>query len=236
VPERPWLQAQTWERLCFLHWRVPADALRELVPEQLELETHEGSGWLGITPFRISGLRLRGMLPLPRLSSFLELNVRTYVTHGGKPGIWFFTLDAESAFFVEAARRLYRLPYHHARMSWRTSGDRIDYQSERTGARFEGSYRPTGPAAPPERGTREHFLTERYCLYTEHEQQLYRAEIHHPPWPLQPAGAEVRENTMAPVDLEERPLAHYSVRQDVVIWPLERVQAEAASSDSAART
>jgi hypothetical protein len=223
VPERPWLQAQTWERLCFLHWRVPADTLRELVPEQLELDTHDGSAWLGITPFRIRGLRLRGMLPLPRLSAFLELNVRTYVTHAGKSGIWFFTLDAESAFFVEAARRLYRLPYHHARMSWRTSGDRIDYQSERIGARFEGSYRPAGPAAPPERGTREHFLTERYCLYTEYENQLYRAEIHHPPWPLQPAEAELRENTMAPVDLERDPLAHYSERQDVVIWPLEPV-------------
>ena len=222
LPDRGWLQAQTWERLCFLHWRVPEDGLRALVPNALELDTHDGSAWLGITPFRISGLRLRGMLPVPRLSSFLELNVRTYVTYGGKPGIWFFSLDAESRFFAEAARRTYRLPYHHARMSWRTRDEWVDYESERTGARFEGSYRLAGAVAPPERGTLEHFLTERYCLYTEYEGELHRAEIHHPPWPLQPAEAEVAENTMAPVALEGDPLAHYSERQDVVIWPLER--------------
>jgi uncharacterized protein len=223
LPEGSWLQAQTWERLCFLHWRVRAGALRGLVPNELELDTHDGSAWLAITPFRISGLRLRGLLPMPRLSSFLELNARTYVTYGGKPGIWFFSLDAESRFFVEAARRLYRLPYHYARMSWRTRGDRVDYESERTGARFEGWYRATGEPAAPERGTLEHFLTERYCLYTEHEGQLYRAEIHHPPWPLQPAEAEIRENTMAPVALEDEPLVHFSERQDVVIWPLQPV-------------
>ena len=221
VPEGRWLQAQTWERLCFLHWRVAEDALRALVPDELEVETRDGSAWLAITPFRISGLRLHGLLPVPRLSSFLELNARAYVTYGDKPGIWFFSLDAESRFFVEAARRLYRLPYHNARMSWRTRADWIDYESERTGARFEGSYRPTGRPAAPERGTLEHFLTERYCLYTEHEGQLYRAEIHHPPWPLQPAEADLRENTVAPIALEGDPIAHYSERQDVVIWPLE---------------
>jgi uncharacterized protein YqjF (DUF2071 family) len=194
--------------------------VRELLPEDLELETRDGSAWLGITPFRITGLRLRGLLPIPRLSAFLELNVRTYVTHGGKPGIWFFSLDAESAFFVEAARRLYRLPYHHARMSRRLSGDRVEYESERDGARFDGSYRPVGPVAPPERGSLEYFLTERYCLYTEHEGQLHRAEIHHPPWPLHTAEVEVRANTVAPVELEGEPLAHYSERQDVVVWPL----------------
>jgi hypothetical protein len=221
VPDGSWLQAQTWERLCFLHWRVPRAALRELVPERLEVETFDGSAWLGITPFRITGLRVRGLLPLPRLSSFLELNVRTYVSRGEKPGIWFFTLDAESRFFAEAAKRLYRLPYHHARMSWWLRGDEVEYRSERTGARFAAEYAPAGEVAPPEQGTLEHFLTERYCLYTEHKGELYRAEIHHPPWPLQEAEAELEENSMAPVELDGKPVAHYSARQDVVIWPLE---------------
>jgi uncharacterized protein len=230
MPDGSWLQAQTWDRLCFLHWRVPEAALRDLVPDELELETHDGSAWLGITPFRISGLRLRGLLPVPRFSSFLELNVRTYVTHSGKAGVWFFSLNAESAVFTELARRVYRLPYFNAVMSWRTSAERTEYLCERDDARFDGAYKPTGPAAPPKLGTLEHFLTERYCLYTEHEGQLYRAEIHHPPWPLQPAEAELSENTMAPVELDGEPLAHFSERQDVLIWPL-----ECASSDSASR-
>jgi hypothetical protein len=236
VPERSWLQAQTWDRLCFLHWRVPEKPLRGLLPDGLELETNDGSAWLGITPFGIKGLRLRGTLPVPRLSDFLELNVRTYVTYGDKPGVWFFSLNAESAVFVELARRIYRLPYRHARMSWRTNAERTDYLCERDDARFDGAYGPTGPVAPPKLGTLEYFLTERYCLYTEHEGRLYRAEIHHPPWPLQPAEAELRENTMAPVELDGKPLAHYAKRQDVVIWPLEPVHAEAASRDSASRT
>jgi hypothetical protein len=220
VPEGSWLQAQTWDRLCFLHWRVSEDALRELVPETLELDTYDGSAWLGITPFGIKGIRLRGTLPVPRLSDFLELNVRTYVTYDDKPGVWFFSLNAENAVFVELARRVYRLPYRNARMSWRTSGERTEYLCERDEARFDGAYGPSGPSAPPKRGTLEYFLTERYCLYTEHEGRLYRAEIHHPPWPLQPAEAAVRENTIAPVEFEGEPLAHYSARQDVVIWPL----------------
>src|SRR5919205_1628427 len=95
LPPGRWSQAQTWENLLFAHWRVPEPELRRLVPPALELDVRDGSAWLGMTPFRVSGLRLRGMLPVPRLSTFLELNVRTYVTAEDKPGIWFFSLDAE---------------------------------------------------------------------------------------------------------------------------------------------
>jgi uncharacterized protein YqjF (DUF2071 family) len=205
-----------------MHWRVPADALRELLPERLPLDVHEGDAWLGVTPFRISGFRLRGLPPVPVLSSFPEVNVRTYVTYEGKPGIWFFSLDADSPWAVEAARRTYHLPYHHARIRDERRGDRVDYRSDRTGATLDVSYRPAGAPAAAEQGSLEYFLTERYCLYTEHEGRLERAEIHHTPWPLQAAEAELRENTMAPVALDSDPLLHYSERQDVVIWSLER--------------
>jgi hypothetical protein len=233
LPTSSWVQGQTWDRLLFAHWRVGADALRALLPERLELDLFDGEAWLGITPFRVSGFRLRGTLPLPGVSSFLETNVRTYVTHGGKPGIWFFSLDAESWVAVEAAKRTYRLPYHLAQMSASRREDWIDYRSSRLGAELDASYRPSGPAAPPEPGTLDHFLTERYCLYTEHDGELHRAEIHHAPWPLRPAEAELRETTVAPVALDGDPVLHYSERQDVVIWPLERVQDAAASSASA---
>jgi uncharacterized protein YqjF (DUF2071 family) len=206
-----------------MHWRVDAGALRELLPKQLPLDTFEGDAWLGITPFRVSGFRLRGLLPLPVLSTFLETNVRTYVTHEGKAGIWFFSLDAESQLAVEAAKRAYRLPYHHARIDAVRRGDWIEYRTSRAGAELDVSYRPAGPVSPAEQGTLEHFLVERYCLYTEHGGALHRAEVHHAPWPLQAAEANLGENTMAPVALEGDPLLHYSERQDVVIWPLERL-------------
>jgi uncharacterized protein YqjF (DUF2071 family) len=225
LPEHEWVQAQTWEHLLFAHWRVPEDELRRHVPEQLPLDTFDGSAWIGITPFRVSGLRVRGLLPLPYLSSFLELNTRTYVSLDGKAGIYFFSLDAESALAVEAARRLYRLPYFRARM-WADFADEIRYRSQRAEgerASFEGRYRGTGQPAPPAAGSVEHFLTERYCLYTLHDDRVHWAEIHHPPWPLQPAEADIVENTMPPpgLDLGGKPLLHYSHRQDVVIWPLE---------------
>ncbi|MGZ8698153.1 MAG: YqjF family protein [Gaiellaceae bacterium] len=223
LPQGPWLQGQTWDELLFAHWRVEPDELFPLLPEQVALDLHEDEAWLGITPFRITGLRLHGLPPIPVLSSFPEVNVRTYVSHEGKPGIWFFSLDADSPWAVEAARLVYRLPYHRARVEVSRRGDWIDYASSRDGASLDLSYRPTGPVVPPQPGTVEHFLTERYCLYTEDDGRLYRADIHHLPWPLQTAEAEVRETTIAPVTLEGEPLLHYSERQDVVIWPLERV-------------
>ena len=223
---------QSWENLLFAHWRVDADAVRRLVPETLRLQTHDGSAWLGVTPFRVAGLRLRGTLPLPGASSFLELNVRTYVTAGGKPGIWFFSLDAASRLAVEAARRTYKLPYFHARMTAERRGEWIEFESARSRTEptprvFSARYRPSGAELNPAPGSLEEFLAERYCLYAVDERgRLHRAEIHHPPWPLQPAEARLELNTMAPggVELpEEEPLIHFARLQDVVIWPLKRV-------------
>jgi uncharacterized protein len=223
---------QTWENLLFAHWRVDADALRRLLPDAVRLQTHDGAAWLGITPFRVSALRLRGTLPLPRVSSFLELNVRTYVTAGGKPGIWFFSLDASSRLAVEAARRTYKLPYFQARIGAEPQGEWLEYESARVVERegphvFSARYRPRGEVFQAAAGSLEDFLAERYCLYTvDGRGRLYRAEIHHSPWPLQPAEATIELNTMAPEGLalpDEEPLLHFARVQDVVIWPLRRV-------------
>ena len=180
-----------------------------------------------MTPFVLTGFRLRGTLPLPVVSAFPELNVRTYVTAGGKPGIWFFSLDTSSRGAVEAARRLYKLPYFQARMTVGHSGERVDYASaRREGVRpfvFEAGYRGNGAAFEPQPGTLEHFLTERYCLYAHDASGVHRAEIHHPPWRIRPAEGEIELNTMPPdgLDLTVEPLLHLAERQDVVIWPLE---------------
>jgi uncharacterized protein len=215
---------QTWDELLFVHYRVSADRLRELVPDGLDVDEHSGSGWLGVTPFSVTGLRARGLLPLPFGSSFRELNVRTYVTRDGQPGIWFFSLDASSRLAVEAARHFYRLPYYRADISVRRRGDDLVYDCSRDGGRaFSAAYRADGAVFNAQPGSLEHFLTERYCLYAEHDRKFFRAEIHHAPWPLQPARARIELNTMPPLKpAPDEPVLHFSARQDVVIWPLAR--------------
>jgi uncharacterized protein len=220
---------QSWDDLLFAHWRVDADAVRQLVPPGLSVDEHDGSAWLGITPFVLTGFRLRGTLPLPVVSTFPELNVRTYVTVEDKPGIWFFSLDAASLVAVEAARRVYKLPYFHARMDVSRRGGSIEYASARREAArpfvFEASYRGEGEPFVPRPGTLEHFLTERYCLYAADERGLHRAEIHHPPWRVRPASVSIDLNTMPPdgIEVDGEPLCHLAERQDVVIWPLEQI-------------
>jgi uncharacterized protein YqjF (DUF2071 family) len=226
LPDGAWSNAQTWVDLAFLHWPGAEEQLRPLVPAGLELDTHDGSAWLGIAAFRLTGFRLRGLPPLPVVSQFPELNVRTYVTHEDRPGIWFFSLDAGSRWAVEAARRTYRLPYHHARMSAERRGGEVRFDSSRDGKVFSARYRGTGDLFHAEPGSLEWFLTERYRLYAEDRGTLHRADIHHPLWPLQAGEATVELNTMAPegVDLPDGPpLVHFAGRQDVVVWPLERV-------------
>jgi uncharacterized protein YqjF (DUF2071 family) len=223
---------QSWESVLVAHWRADVDELRPLVPPSLEVQTFDGSAWLGIMAFRISAVRLRGTLPVPGISSFLELNVRTYVTAGGRPGIWFFSLDASSQLAVEVARRTYELPYFRARMTLGRQGEWIEFESARVGSAehpyvFCARYRPSAAVAQAAPGSLEEFLVERYCLYAvDRRGRLCRADIHHPPWPLQKADAEVELTTMAPREVrlsEEPPLTHFAAREDVVIWPLERV-------------
>jgi uncharacterized protein len=223
LPGRPWVLAQTLDDLLLAHYRVPAGELEALVPDGLEVQQHSGSGWLGVTSFVVTALRARGLLPLPFASTFLELNVRTYVTRDDKPGIWLFSLDASSQLAVEAARRLYRLPCFRADISVRRRDGELHYDCSRGGGKaFSATYRADGDPFHAQPGSLEQFLTERYCLYAEHEGRLYRAEIHHRPWQLQPAAVRIDLNTMPPLKVtDDDPLVHVATRADVVIWPLE---------------
>src|SRR5215207_9571838 len=153
LPERPWLMGQTWNDLLFAHWRVDRAALEALIPSPLVLDLYEGDAWLGVTPFCLSGARARGTPPLPWLSRFPELNVRTYVEYGGRPGIYFFSLDAARAAAVVAARRGYRLPYFHAEMTVDQEESAVSYESTRTDssgppAKLRSCYGPSGPRLP----------------------------------------------------------------------------------------
>jgi uncharacterized protein YqjF (DUF2071 family) len=233
MPRRPWIMGQTWTDLLFAHWSLAPSELEAVVPPQLALHTFDGRAWVGVTPFGVRNLRLRLTFPVPCLSAFPEINVRTYVMVDGKPGIFFFSLDAASRLAVAAARHAYRLPYFRARMTLEQDADAVAYSSERidedrpASAEFRGCYRPVGPACRPRRGTLEHWLTERYCLYTlDDALRVQRGEIHHAPWPLQRAEADIETNTMADeigIALEGDPLLHYARRQDVIFWSLKAV-------------
>ena len=229
LPDSPWVQGQTWRNLLFAHWRVPEERLRRVMPAELPLHLYDdGSAWLSVTPFVVTGLRLRGTPPLPWVSHFPELNVRTYVELDGKPGIYFFSLDAGRRAAVIAARRAYRLPYFHARMRAGRAGDRIEYSSERIGssgprASFRGRYGPVGPAVDDHLSR---WLAERYCAYTiDRRGRPLRVDIHHPPWPLRQADADLDAQGMADqigIRLEGEPLLNFAARQDTLLWPLKR--------------
>jgi uncharacterized protein len=219
---------QTWHDLLFAHWPLPPAAVRPLVPSQLNLDTFDGQCWVAVTPFRMSGIRGRGFPPLPGLSRFPELNVRTYVTFGGKAGVYFFSLDAANLPAVWAARIFFQLPYFHAVMKSEEREGVIRYDSRRhqASAELRAHYAPTAEVQLRKRGSLEHWLTERYCLYTTHHKQVYRAEIHHLPWPLQDAVAEFEINTVAAaagITLPQvEPLLSFARRLEVLIWPLQR--------------
>jgi uncharacterized protein len=226
LPVGPWIMKQTWHDLLFAHWPIAPQRMRSLVPTELSLDTFDGQCWIGVVPFWMSGVRGRGVPPFPGLSCFPELNVRTYVRHGDKSGVYFFSLDAASRPAVWAARTFYHLPYFFASMSSVERDGKIHYSSRRreTPAEFRAVYQPMPPVRRREKSSIEHWLTERYCLYALHEGRVYRGEIHHPPWPLQDAIAEFEINTMAAaaqIELPEAaPLLHFVRRLDVLIWPL----------------
>lgn len=246
VPARPWRMWQEWDRLLFAHWEVDATRMRELVPDFLALDLFEGKCWVAVTPFRVTRLHPRGIPPVPGFSSFPELNVRTYVTVDNKPGVYFFSLDAGALSAVFGARSLYALPYFYARMRMKNEGIAVNYFCRRRyttprqpkrrdepqnaavkTADFQGRYWPAGPAQTAAPGSLERFLVERYCLYAVEGRRVYRAEIHHAPWPLQPAAAKIDANTMADaagIQLLGAPLLHFAEHIEVLVWGPERLK------------
>lgn len=232
LPAGPWVMTQSWHDLLFAHWPVDTEKLRALIPERLEIDTFDGHAWLAVVPFRMTNVRLRGTPAIPWLSAFSELNVRTYVVCDGKPGVWFFSLDAGNALAVAIARTWFHLPYFRARVKCSEGNDWIEYTSQRhhsgvAPAALQGRYRPAAAEFIPQKGTIEYFLTERYCLYVlDCSRRLFRGEIHHRPWPLQQAKAELARNSMAEpigIRLGPPPLLHFARRQDVLVWPPSRV-------------
>ena len=230
MPRSPWIMTQSWHDLLFAHWPIALKALRDRVPKPLELDQFESQAWVSIVPFHMTNVVPRGVPALPWVSAFPELNVRTYVRVGDRPGVYFFSLDAGSAVAVAVARTIFNLPYYSATMEVRVGDREVRYSSRRVAtvdtnasADFVARYRPVGPAHGAEPGSLDYFLTERYCLYTVNDEfELRRLEIHHPPWRLQSAEATIEVNTMADsagLRLPAMaPRLHFAKRQDVVAW------------------
>ena len=228
IPSGPWVLGMSWRDLLFMHWPVGVEDLRPLVPPALSIDTFESSAWLGVVPFDMTGVRPHFLPAVPGLSHFPEINLRTYVTAEGRPGIWFFSLDANSRVAVRLARATFDLPYFDAEMSCHASDDQVDYRSLRTHkgaprAEFAARYSPVGEPFESERGSIDSFLTERYCLYSaDGRGNVRRGEIHHHLWPLQPAEAEVSTLAMTrQIGLklpETAPILYFSKRLDVLAW------------------
>jgi len=203
LPKQPWVMQMTWSDLLFAHWPIELDVVASLLPAGLTLDTRDGKAWVGVVPFTMSNIAPRLCPPIPGLSRFVELNVRTYVSVSGKPGVSFFSLDAASRVAVRVARATFNLPYMDAKMAiGRDEGGVISYQSQRThrgerSADYDASYSAAGEFFQAEPGSLEQWLTARYCLYSANRKgRIFRGEIDHPPWSLARATCTERTNTM----------------------------------------
>jgi uncharacterized protein YqjF (DUF2071 family) len=230
LPEGPWTWRQQWVDLLFAHWPVASASVRRLVPEALEVDEFEGQTYIALVPFRMTGVMKRPFPDVPGVSAFEELNVRLYVKHQGRAGVWFLSLDPNNHPAVWAARQFFNLPYYYADMSLEREGERVRYRSRRRqlGYSFVGSYGPNSEVRLTEPGTLDHWLTERYCLYAQKpDGSIQRTEVHHAPWPLQLGEAKLEEQSMLGHygfgALGRPPLLHFARFIDVVVWDPETV-------------
>jgi uncharacterized protein YqjF (DUF2071 family) len=224
---------QTWHNLLFAHVPIAPESLLPLVPRGVELDTFEGQAWLGVIAFRLSRIRLRGLPEIGLVSHFNEVNLRTYVTHEGNPGVLFLSMDANNRPAIALARPLFHLPYTPAIIALERTGGGFSFDCERTGgtgkgAQFKATYRPEGEAFRARRGSLEYWLTERYCYYGASRGRTYRCDISHPAWPLQRACASIERNTLAqalglPAE-EVSPVLHYAHKMTAHIWPPRRLR------------
>lgn len=224
LPSAPWVMRETWSKVMFAHWPIPSRLIKPLLPPHLELDTFAGDAYISVLAFRMSGVRLRFLPPIPGANEMLQINIRTYVKHNGKPGIYFLAVDSSHLPTVLLTRLTLGLPYHHADISIKkrfvgykstveciskrldTAESRLQLhlketerhvgEMNRTGGALEVSYSPSLDAWHAQSGSLEHWLTERYGLYNFHAGKLLRVDIHHHPWPLQAAEAEFRRQSL----------------------------------------
>jgi uncharacterized protein YqjF (DUF2071 family) len=191
LPDGLPVMKQRWAELGFFHWAVSPELITPRLPKGLHVDTFDGKAWIGIVPFLMQRIRPVGLPPLPWLSWFHELNLRTYVyDESGNPGVWFFSLDCNQPIAVEIARRMFHLPYQHASMSSKISDSSVEYHSKRkshiSGDAVYKYPRPTAPG-PAIIGSLEWFLVERYTLFSaDTKGNIYSGRVHHDPYQIEP--------------------------------------------------
>lgn len=237
VRERPAAAAigrQRWNHLLFVHWRVDPQRVQETLPPGLTVDTFAGAAYVGAVPFAMERVRPVGLPPVPGLSWFLELNVRTYVyDENGQPGVWFYSLDCSQPIAVALARRFFHLPYFHARMAARKREGTLGYTCQRrvSGApRCRYEWTPDDDGTPAAAGSLDFFLLERYVLFAvDGAGRLLHGRVHHAPYRIhQPVLSECSAEPLrqAGFAVEGEP---DSVRGagpvDVALFPLRRVTA-----------
>lgn len=225
VPQTPWIMTQKWHQLLFCHWIVPEKLLRAEVPPQFELDLFNGQTWLGIIPFRVTGMRFRCLPPFPYISKYLELNIRTYVKYKGTPGIYFLSIDANKWMAVLGAKIGALLPYRYAQMKIDQDGDITQFHSNRgKKEKLQIQYQPTSPLFIPKQGSLEFWLFERYCFFVTKRNRVYRGDIHHDRWRVGHAEADFIKNTMASKLLNQsyfnKPSFHLAADKQVFAWLL----------------
>ena len=234
-PDRQVVMHQDWHHLLFLHWEVPPADLQPLLPPGLDVDTFDGKAYVGLVPFTLTGVRPVLTPPLPWISSFHEINVRTYVHRNGRdPGVWFFSLDASSTIAVAAARAMYKLPYFHSHIDFAATNTQITFEARRDDhrgvipANARVRYGPSDmPRSRAPVGSLDHFLVERYLLYSVGDNHdLYRARVHHQPYPIQRAELFELDDTLvwaAGIRKHEQPQhRHYAREVNVKIYLIER--------------
>jgi hypothetical protein len=237
-PDAHWLLSQSCNDLLFAHFAIDPPTLRRLVPDALTLDLYDGVAWLTVSPSSISHMRPSGIPALPGLSFFQQVNLRTYVTVQGKPGLYYFSVDTGSLSAVWFARVFFRMQYWHSgiQISGATLQARkpetptIHFRSSRLhgpaaiegSAKFEVEYAPEGEPRLARRGSLDEFLVERYCVYSLNRRRLYRTEVHHQPWPLQPVRVKIRANSLAEPFGLELPIVpdvcHFSRSLKMLVW------------------
>lgn len=248
IPNKRWVMTQTWNHLLFCHWPIEEEIIRPLIPAQLELDKFAGETWLGVIPFQVTEMRIHGLPKPPYIHNYIELNIRTYVTYKGTPGIYFLTLDADKWLAVLGGKIGALLPYRKAEMELKEEDHFIQFRSKPIEANQQGSlaiqYRPTSQPYSPIAGSLENWLFERYCFFTTLHNKVLRGDIHHSHWIVSKAEAEVsrsnfgklnankhiRHEKYSKIPLQfhssQEGLFHYVRKKQAFMWKLKLANSE----------
>ncbi|MCJ7842651.1 DUF2071 domain-containing protein [Lederbergia sp. NSJ-179] len=231
LPESRWLMTQTWNHLLFCHWPIDEKVIQPLIPPEFELDKFAGKAWLGVIPFQVTDMRIRGLPKPPYLHTYLELNIRTYVTYKGTPGIYFLALDADKWSAVWGGKIGALLPYRKANMEMQERKNRIHFQSkpldpsqkERT---LSIQYQPISESYSPTTDSLEYWLFERYCFFILFKNRVFRGDIHHNHWKVSQAVAKIDQPFFFTLfqNRHDAPLFHYTRKKQAFMWMLNKVE------------